>query len=371
MTHPWFDAHLDLACLAVNGRDLAAPLDSCAGPWLPAAVTLPSLREGQVVAALATIFTESGGKDAEAYPAGDAEAAHARGRAQLEVYHSLRDRGLISIDLPRALRTDNHVGALRAGMGVSEVIPTPASDRLARSSTLHVGILMECADPIRTPDELSWWAEHGVIAIGLAWARGSRYAGGNTQSGVGLTPLGCELVRAMDGRGVVHDLAHLSQRATEELLELTDRPVIASHCNCRALLPGDNERHLADSTNREVARRAGVIGVNLVSNFLDPEARETPPRRARFETIFAHIERICELTGSRSHVALGSDMDGGFSANWLPEGVNAPRDLAKISAELSRRAWTDDDIAGFRFHNWARFFSSPLPLGEVGRAAAG
>lgn len=87
----WFDAHLDLAYLAVNGRDMLAPLDPASGPHPPAAVTLPSLREGAVRVALATVFTEAVAdpgavRDRSQYAAGDADRAHAVGRAQLEVY---------------------------------------------------------------------------------------------------------------------------------------------------------------------------------------------------------------------------------------------------------------------------------------------
>ena len=63
----WFDAHLDLAYLAVNGRNMHAPLHppprgGVGGPDLPAAVTLPSLADGNVSLALATIFTEPDGE---------------------------------------------------------------------------------------------------------------------------------------------------------------------------------------------------------------------------------------------------------------------------------------------------------------------
>jgi hypothetical protein len=82
----WFDAHLDLACLAENGRDMGAGVESCGGPWQPAALTFPSLAEGGVGAVLGTIFTEADGDDAVRYATGDAEGAHAAGVRQLEWY---------------------------------------------------------------------------------------------------------------------------------------------------------------------------------------------------------------------------------------------------------------------------------------------
>ena len=98
----WFDAHLDLACLAVNGRDMFATPEEAGGPWPPGSVTFPSLAQGGVRIALGTIFTEPGGDGPEGYPEGDFEAAARRGRAQIEFYLTARDRGAIVLDL-RAL----------------------------------------------------------------------------------------------------------------------------------------------------------------------------------------------------------------------------------------------------------------------------
>lgn len=378
----WFDAHLDLACAAVCGRDMTravADLDLSKDPHPPAAVTLPALRDGDVRFALATIFTEpdtpaapgspltSTDRDAPIrYPVGNVERAHKVGRAQLEAYLTWRDRGLLAIDLPRILRADPGVGEMRGGMGVAELIPAPLMARAARLIArspipLHIGILMENADPIRTPDELPWWVERGVCAIGMAWWKPSRYATGNgsePDEKVGLTDLGRALARAMDAQRVIHDLSHLSQRATDELLSFTDRPVIASHSNCRALLGGEmdgkNQRHLRDETIKEIARRGGVIGLNLFCKFLNPGAsKDNLPTIA---DAVAHIEHICELVGHKNAVGLGSDMDGGITADELCKGIRSPSDLIYLADALRDRGWSDTDIAGFTHLNWMRFF---------------
>lgn len=351
---PWLDAHLDLACLAVGGRDmtLADPVKA-GGPFQPGSVTIPTLLRGGVPCALATIFTEAGGDGPEGYPVGDAEAAHKRGRAQLEVYLTWRDMGLVSIDLPGALKVDKHVGEIRGGMGVVEFVPDDPVARLAKDGKLHVGILMECADPIRTPDELPWWVERGVVMVGMAWWRGSRYAGGNGQSGVGLSDLGKELATVMDHLGVFHDLSHLSQQATDDLLAHTDAVVVASHSNCRALVEPADERHLSDETIREIGHRGGVVGVNLVSRFLCSDAATGSATRAGIDDVMAHIERICELMDRRTGVALGSDADGGLTRDDLPEGINGPADFEKLADALRAAGWTDSEIDGFRWRNWA------------------
>jgi len=328
---PIFDGHLDLAYLAEIGRDMHAGLDECRGTLLPAAVTLPSLRAGNVRGCLGTIFTEMSEEDSPSglqlggfghtYPPGDADAAHRAGLRQLKLYHAWRDAGVIDL-LPDA-----------------------------GNSPLVVGILMEGADPIENASQVAWWAQQGVIAIGLAWALGSRYAGGNSQK-TGLTAEGKDVVHAIDDAGLIHDLSHLSDAAMDELLSMSGGRVIASHSNARTLLGNTNQRHLRDETIAEIARREGVIGINLYAPFLDPgfgTSKKRPPLRVVLE----HVQHVAAIAG-RDKVCLGTDMDGGFAATDLPEGVNEPNDLHKLLDMLRSEGWSGAEIAGFAGGNWAR-----------------
>jgi membrane dipeptidase len=363
--HTWFDAHLDLTCLAVRGRDMLARLDQingdnakrAVGPWPPAGLTLPSLREGGVHQVLGTIFTETNGDGLEGFPEGDADAAHEAGLRQLRIYHNWRhDAGIV---LTRFDGTEQ--------LGEAQTDGEPERAYSARTPThtdapIQLAILIENADPIRSPDELPWWKERGVIAVGMAWWTPSRYAGGNGTD-IGLTHLGRALADAMDDLRIIHDLSHLSQKATEELLSHTDRPVMASHSNCRALLGGEKneswQRHLSDETIKEIGSRGGVIGLNLVRNFLTFRPDDPKQERARptVDDALAHLDHICDITGSRAHVGLGSDMDGGISATDLCEGVESPSDYEKLAAGLEARGWSEDEIAGFTHENWRRFLA--------------
>ncbi len=343
MAMEWFDAHLDLAYLAETGRDMHVDPAEARGRHSPASVTLPSLAEGGVRRVLATVFTEPvpdpGAPGAEtgafAYPIGNADAAYVCGMRQLKLYHAWHDAGVI--DLP----------ARRGGGGSGR---TPA---------IRAGILVENADPISTEDDLPLWVEGGVVAIGLVWTRRGRYASGNQvpsdEAGSGLTAEGRGFARAMDALGVVHDASHLNDRSLDDLLGATDRMVIASHSNSRALMDGRNQRHLTDDAMREIARRGGVIGLNLCSSFLDQACAKSG--RATIGDAVRHVEHACEVIGDRRHVGLGSDMDGGFPASRLPEGIDLPGDLLKLAEALRDRGWSDGEIAGFAHGNWDRVFS--------------
>jgi membrane dipeptidase len=267
-----------------------------------------------------------GGSNAASYAEGDAPGAHRAGLAQLAQYEGWAEKGRASL----SLRGDG---------------------------PLNIGILVECADPIFGPEQLSWWVDQGVVAIGLAWAMGGRYSGGNGK-GDGITYLGRAMIKEMDRLNVVHDVSHLSDRAMDEIFDLAQGRIIASHSNCREVVKTTEirsiQRHLTDKTIRKITTRGGVIGLNLYSPFL---AKGGPrDRRATIAEAIDHVEHICHLSGHRRCVGLGSDMDGGFSAQKLPEGIDGPADLPRLADELSRRGWSDADINAFAWGNWARFW---------------
>lgn len=348
---PIFDAHLDLAYLAELGRDMTRPLadlDADADPHPPAAVTVPELAAANVRRCLGTIFTEAsddpaGRYAAVSYPPGDATAAYFKGINQLNRYHVWARDGVIEFFPAR---------------------PDAADERSESSGSLapvQLGILIECADPIINPHDLSFWAARGVVAIGLTWVHQSRYAGGNATD-TGLTDLGRELIREMARLGVALDLSHLSQRSTMDALDFADVRVCASHSNCRALLGGRNaegwQRHLDDDSIAAIASRGGVVGLNLYRGFVRLGTSETD--RPTIAEAVNHIDHVCQIAGSARHAGIGSDLDGGFSARNLPAGIDRASDLAKILDELATRNYSDADIADIAFNNWSRFFGLPV-----------
>ena len=315
--------------MALLGRDLTVP---CPDPR-EGSVSLPALREGNVDLVFATIFTEPGGNDAHGLAGyggiDDVDGAEAAGRRQLEIYRRLEAAGEL-----RFIRARDDLDA--AG-GVAP----------------GVVLLMEGADPIRDPEQVPQWFADGLRIVGMTWAAGTRYAGGNQRLGP-LTPLGADLVRAMDECGMIHDASHLSDEALTGLLELASGPIIATHSNCRALV-GDSQRHLRDDQVRAIGERGGVIGLNLFSKFLVPQGRAT------IDHCVAHVQRLADLMGHRRGVALGTDMDGGFGPGELPVDLDHPRKLDSLANALRTAGWSDQDVEGFAHGNWLRFLERSLP----------
>jgi membrane dipeptidase len=215
---------------------------------------------------------------------------------------------------------------------------------------------MEGADPMRTPDDVPWWFERGLRMIGLAWKR-TRYAGGTGAPGP-LTLEGIVLVRALDEHGVIHDASHLAEESFWQLLEIGDGPVCASHSNCRAIVPTD--RQLSDEMIRAIVERGGVIGINFYEKFLVPPA-EYGKRRATLDDVVRHVRHMCNLAGDARHVGIGTDMDGGFGRDQIPQEIVTSADLPKVGEALARAGFSGADVDGILGGNWVRFFRERLP----------
>ncbi len=114
----------------------------------------------------------------------------------------------------------------------------------------------------------------------------------------GLTPKGREMVRRMEARGVILDVAHCSARTIDDALEVSTRPVIASHTGVRGVL--DNARNLSDAHLDGIAATGGLVGIGFW-----PTASGGNDAAAIARSIAYAVGRV-----GADHVALGSDWDG-------------------------------------------------------------
>ena len=100
---------------------------------------------------------------------------------------------------------------------------------------------MEGADPIVEPAQLDlWWAD-GLRVVSLAHYGPSAYAHGTGSTG-GLDPeRAASCSTGWPRRGVILDVTHLSDDSFWEALDRFPGRLLASHSNCRALVPGDRQ----------------------------------------------------------------------------------------------------------------------------------
>ena len=143
-----------------------------------------------------------------------------------------------------------------------------------------------------------------------------------TQPKVGLTELGTAAARALVRERVLVDITHMTERAIAETFTTVgpDTPVIASHMACRFGKLGYN---LTDDIIGEVGRRGGVMGVIACKHYTESGLRADRKVKTfedSMELVYAHIDRIAQVTGSHDHAAIGSDLDG-----WIKPALPGPR----------------------------------------------
>lgn len=232
-------------------------------------------------------------------------------------------------------------------------------DHVISSSDPRLGlvVLMEGAEPVVQPNEVSEWYNAGVRIVGTSWGK-TRYAGGTGAPG-GLSQLGRELLAEMERAGMVLDISHMAEQSFFEALDLFHGPMIASHSNCRAFV--DTDRQLSDEMIRALVARDGVIGTVVYNRFLRTGWDKKAGKDAvGLEDVVRHIRHVCDLAGNTLHAAIGSDFDGGFGNESTPREIDTVADLQKLGAVLASDLSTVDasNILG---ENWIRFLRRVLP----------
>ena len=358
------DSHQDIAWnMLTFGRDYTRPVAETrrleAGTIVPdvngdATVGWPEYQRGSVAVIFATLFATPA-KKKEAYDTlwyADPEKAHRLYMDQVTVYRRLVDS---HPDKFRFITTTKELDS------VIEHWSRPSLN--GEGHPVGLVYLMEGADGIRSPKELSEWYDLGLRMIGLAWA-GTRYCGGTGEPGP-LTPEGRELIAAMADYNFILDLSHMDEAAAYESLDRYEGPVMATHANCAALMRGaDTNRHLPDRVIEGLIERDGVIGLIPLNSFLKVGwLRKSGSRREEvpLDTLIAHIDHICQIAGDSLHAGIGSDFDGGFGLQSIPPEIDSIADLQIIGTGLRSRGYGESDIENIFGGNWLRFLRRTLP----------
>ena len=191
---------------------------------------------------------------------------------------------------------------------------------------------------------LRMYRRMGVLSMTLTHFRNNHWADSSTDKPEhnGLTDFGKDVVREMNRIGMIVDISHVSDKTFYDALEISTKPVIASHSSC--FVYSDVPRNMKDDMFRALAKNGGVVGVNFGSSFLSQkdadelkkhvaEQHEMNPnlagaeldafaaneQRAResvvktgsatVEDAAACIDHIVKIAGI-DHVGIGSDFDG-------------------------------------------------------------
>ncbi|OGO28840.1 MAG: hypothetical protein A2W33_10175 [Chloroflexi bacterium RBG_16_52_11] len=308
----------------------------------------PEYQKGGVAVAFATLFAapirrKLGNWDTQCY----ADEAQARQlyRAQLDVYYRLVDEH------------PEHFRLIQVARDLNEVLSNWI-DQDKQKHPVGLVVLMEGAEGVGEFAELEEWWQAGVRLIGPAWS-GTRFCGGTREPGP-LTADGYALLDSMAPFGFTLDLSHMDEKAALQALDHYPGRVVATHANALALLKGSqSNRHLTDRVIQGLLERDGIIGVVPHNSFL--KVGWSRREEVSLTEVVAHIDYICQMAGDADHVGLGTDFDGGFGWQSVPDEIDSIADLPKIANLLAENGYSQEDVAAIMGQNWLSLLHSCLP----------
>ena len=349
------DAHLDLAMNAMQlHRDLSLSVytlrsQEAKPPFAYGrgqnTVALPEMRDGNIALCFATLLARCTGRPDPLFDHASVAQAYSAAMGHLAYY-----RALEKLEQVRIITSLNE---LEAHLNAWKNWEQNHQHELDRAQPpLGFVISMESADPILHPEQLSEWHAAGVRLIGPAHYGPGRYAGG-TGTELGFSAMGLRLLEQMERLGVILDLTHLTDRGFWEACEHFNGVVLASHNNCRVLVP--HQRQFEDTQLEAIIERGGVVGVAFDNWMIRPGWRLLEPSpHVSIANVVDHIDHICQLAGNANHAAIGSDLDGGFGREQSPRDLDTIADLQTIPDLLRGRGYSETDVEQVMHGNWLR-----------------
>lgn len=203
----------------------------------------------------------------------------------------------------------------------------------------------------------------GVRSIQLTWNGRNELGDGvkERNHGGGLSTFGTEVVKEAQRLCMVIDVSHLSGPGVDDVLDLAEQPIIASHCNAATI--HDHPRNLTDERIKRIAQTGGVVGVHFKPAYIDVTQNT-------IERLIDHMDYMVALVGI-DHIGIGPDFtksDGPRSPR--ENGYNDKKkrhlevteidELPIFTEALLKRGYTEDDITKIYGRNFLRVFKQIL-----------
>lgn len=248
-----------------------------------------------------------------------------------------------------------------------------ALDTVKASGKVGVILGVQNSQHFRTPDDVSFFYSLGQRVSQLTYNTRNMIGNGSTERrDDGLSDFGVSIVERMNTVGMTVDVSHCADRTTLDAFEISKRPVLITHSNCRALVP-NHPRCKSDEAIKRMALSGGVMGITSVRMFVKASEPTT------IEDMLNHYDHVRSLVGVE-YLGLGSDVDldgyddltaaeqramragykdsYGFREKIDIEGVDHPKRVFDLTEGLIRRGYSDADIRGVLGGNFMRVLKS-------------
>ena len=289
------------------------------------------------------------------------------------------------IDLVHQIAND-HPDKFEVAYSVADV------NRIFSNGKIALPMGMENGAPIL--DDLSnvqYFYDRGIRYITLTHAKDNLICDSSydtTGTWGGLSPFGRKVVKEMNRVGIMVDISHVTDEVINQVMDMTDVPVIASHSSCRHFTPGW-ERNMGDEEIKRLKENGGVIQINYGSSFITQASLEKGeenrerimayakennlkrgdevltafakkinaknPVYADISDVVDHFDRVVALAGI-DHVGIGSDYDG--VGDSLPYGLKDVASYPNLIFHLLKRGYSEEDIEKICYKNVWRVWSA-------------
>ncbi|MBA4123511.1 MAG: membrane dipeptidase [Acidobacteria bacterium] len=242
-------------------------------------------------------------------------------------------------------------------------------DRVKKSGKLGVLLGLQNSDQFRNADDVDFFRGLGQRVSQLTYNARNLIGNGSTERrDEGISDFGVAIIERMNKVGMAVDVSHCGDRTTLDAFEISKKPVLITHSNCRTLASG-HPRDKSDEAIKRVGANGSVMGITGVRMFV----KATEP--TTIEDALDHFDHVRKLIGA-DHLGIGSDIDlygydamplelnkrlragykgsYGFREKIDIEGLNHPKRMFDLTEGLIRRKYSDADIQGILGGNFAR-----------------
>lgn len=306
---------------------------------------LPRLRAGGVALQVFSSVTKtpSGQNyDSNTADSDDITALAIVQRWPMRTWDSILERALYHAErLDRLAARDDSFTVVRTRGDLEAVLAARETDPAAMAGLLETEGAHPLEGEIGNVDAL-WDA--GYRMLGLQHFFDNALGGSlHGVSNAGLTDFGRDVIRRMDERGLIIDVAHSSPQVVEDVLAMTDSPLVVSHTGVHGHC--EVKRNIPDALMQRIAAGGGLIGIGF---WADVTCDDSP------EGVAATLLAAIDLVGI-DHVALGSDYDGTVTTTFDAS------EYAVLTDRLLAAGLSESEIRQVMGENTIRFFLENLP----------
>ena len=241
--------------------------------------------------------------------------------------------------------------------------------RVKKSGKIGVILGIQNSEHFRRPDDVDLFRGLGQRVSQLTYnARNLIGNGATERRDEGISDFGISIIERMNKAGMAVDVSHCGDRTTLDAFEISKKPVLITHSNCRALVPG-HPRLKTDEAIKKVGESGSVIGITGVRMFVKGDEPTT------VEHVLDHFDHVKKLIGPQ-HLGVGSDIDlygydamppelnkqlrSGYKGSYSfrekidIDGLNHPKRMFDLTEGLIRRKYSDSEITGILGGNFER-----------------